>query len=309
MNDDAHDGGLTNGHAMESHVQQASSAEALQALDVIYNPSSTNDLRRQATVYLEQVKSTPDAAVSGFQLANAQYQPPHVRHYGLTVLEHVIRYRWQELSAQEMQDIRLWIIQLTRSVSADQPGFLHNKIAQVWVEIAKQCWTSEWDDMDRIMQALWDLGDPHKGVVLHILETLSEHSFSVKDPSGSGRDTDLGSACVAIFTEQRILEKATAARAASLSLRHGEDGWLKRLMEHLLVWLDSASTSSRTTDAALSLSLKTFAVLRSTMSWAMLRSVSNLQCVLVFCRYLSFPAAVEIQMVGFSVSNSVTSAD
>lgn len=278
-------------------------SQALQALEVIYSPNSSNDSRRDATIYLEQAKTHPQAPAAGFQLALSSDHVPHVRLYGLTILDHAVKYKWQDYDSQQRQTIRDWIIQLARNVDTRQPVFLGNKIAQLWVEAAKKCWLSEWDDFDERLQELWTMSGVHQEVVLHVLETLSEDVFSTKDPSGAGRDTDLGAACVAIFTEEKVLDKAPSSRANTFSVRHGPDGWLKRVMQQLPLWLNDASQN---TGSTFSCFIRAFALLRSAMTWVMLRSVSNLQCVLAFCSYLSAASNVEIRLVCPAVSTPRT---
>lgn len=285
--------GTTASSSSGTNAQSNSLSQALRALDIIYNPRSTNDARREATLYLEQAKLDSNAPSAGFQLALNSNNAAHVRHYGLSMLEHAVRYQWQDYDSYHHRTIRDWIVDLAHNVQADQPLFFRNKIAQLWVEIVKRCWLTEWLEMDEALQELWQLSQIHQEVVLYILETLSEDLFSMKDPAGAGRDTELGAACVAIFTEQRVLDRAGPSRAGSLSVRHGEDGWLKRLMSHLPVWLPQAANNS---DKAVSCAAKAFGVFRVAMTWVMLRSVSNLSCILVFCNYLTFPR-IEIQMV------------
>ena len=274
--------------------ENTSLSQALQALEVIYSPNSSNDSRRDATIYLEQAKTHPQAPAAGFQLALSSDHVPHVRHYGLTILDHAAKYQWQDYDSQQRQTIRHWILQLARNVDPQQPVFLRNKIAQLWVEVAKKCWLSEWDDFDERLQELWAMSGAHQEVVLHLLETLSEDVFSTKDPAGAGRDTDLGAACVAIFTEEKVLDQAPSSRANTFSVRHGSDGWLKRVMQQLTRWLNDAAHN---TGSTFSCFIRAFALLRSAMTWVMLRSVSNLHCVLAFCSYLSLASNVEIRLV------------
>lgn len=47
----------------------------LQALEIIHNPSTKNDVRREASDYLEQLKASDDAPEYGYILSTDRTQP------------------------------------------------------------------------------------------------------------------------------------------------------------------------------------------------------------------------------------------
>ena len=72
-----------------------------QALELIHNPSTENDVRRQASEYLENLKASNEAPQYGFNLSTDRSQPPLVRHFGLSLLSHVIRHEAHQLSEEQ----------------------------------------------------------------------------------------------------------------------------------------------------------------------------------------------------------------
>jgi exportin-5 len=64
-------------------------SNVLHALDLIHNPTTNNDVRREASNYLDHFKHTSDSLQQAFALASDKTRAPLARHYGLSILEHV----------------------------------------------------------------------------------------------------------------------------------------------------------------------------------------------------------------------------
>ena len=154
------------------------------ALRLVYNPHSTNQARHEAQLFLEKVKTIATAPSIGFDLASQPTHEPIVRHYGLSLLEDAIKHKWARYTADQAAYLRSWVLQLAEKVSMGDPLFLRNKVALLWVEVAKRCWAAEWMDMDDMLMSLWRIPGPtvHKELVLYILETLSDEVFIGDDP-------------------------------------------------------------------------------------------------------------------------------
>ena len=87
----------TNGISHDE-VQPASSLELSQitnALDAIYDPRSSNEVRQEASSFLEDSKRHPQAPTYGPAIASDRAHSPTLRHFGLSMLEYSIRYTWE----------------------------------------------------------------------------------------------------------------------------------------------------------------------------------------------------------------------
>src|SRR6266536_676360 len=115
-----------------------------EALDIVHDPYSSNESRRQASLFLEGIKANDEAPYHGFTLASDKNQQSVVRHYALSLLEHAIKHKWVGYSQAQATALREWVLQLSQNVSPDDPLYLRNKTAQLWVEIAKRSWAAEW---------------------------------------------------------------------------------------------------------------------------------------------------------------------
>lgn len=266
-----------------------------QALEVVHSPYSANETRRQASLFLEEIKANAAAPFHGFTLASDKTQQPVVRHYALSLLEHGIKHKWADYSVEQAAGLRDWVLQLSQNVSQDDPLYLRNKTAQLWVEIAKRSWAAEWVDMDELLVRLWEIPDTmvHKEFVLFVLETLSDEIFNGEDTVALLREGALSKACVEIFTPAVVLTEAFPNRQIGTKVRYGEEGWLVRLGEFLNKCLGSDLSSNPQYQNC---AVKTLGVYKSVMPWAIPRAISRASSVPYMVRGLAVPS-VAVQLV------------
>ncbi|RFU29118.1 hypothetical protein B7463_g7211, partial [Scytalidium lignicola] len=259
-----------------------------QALEVVHSPYSSNETRRHASIFLEEIKANDEAPYHGYTLASDKSQQPVVRHYALSLLEHGIRHKWTEYSEEQATTLRSWVLQLSQIISPDDPLYLRNKTAQLWVEIAKRSWAAEWIDMDELMVRLWEIPGSvaHKEFVLFILETLSDEIFNGEDTVALLREGALSKACVEVFTPAVVLTEAFPNRQIGTKVRFGDEGWLVRLGEFLTQCLDSNLSNNPQYQIC---AVKTLSVYKSVMPWAIPRAISRASCVQHMCQGLSVP--------------------
>lgn len=266
-----------------------------QALEVVHSPFSTNDARRQAQDFLERVKDTPEAPIHGHDLAVDRSQPHIVRHYGLFLLEHAIRYQWSSYGQSQVEALLSWVLGLSQVISRDDPPFIRNKTAQLWIEVAKRAWGAEWMDMDTRLVELWNVTDSavHKEFVLSVLETLSDEVFTGEDSVVSLREGVLSKACVEIFTPTSVLLEVFPNRQAGPDVRHGHEGWLTRITQFLSLCLSSGVKDNSDVKSC---ATKSLAALQTLLPWAIPKAIIAADCVNVLCGGLACETS-EIQKV------------
>jgi exportin-5 len=299
--------GSSNGHGNLS-VQVAVSSEHIngggnttllprihEALDIVHGPYSSNDSRRQASLFLEEIKTDDEAPYHGFTLASDKNQQPVVRHYALSLLEHAIKHKWADYSEAQGTVLREWVLQLSQQISPDEPLYLRNKTAQLWVEVAKRSWAAEWIDMDELLVRLWETPGSvvHKEFVLFVLETLSDEVFNGEDTVAILREGALSKACVEIFTPAIVLAEAFPNRQIGMTVRYGEEGWLVRVGELLNQCLDNDLFHNSQYQSC---ATKTLAVYKSVMPWAIPRAIGSASCVQHMCKSLA-ASSVAVQLV------------
>lgn len=263
------------------------------ALEVVHSPHSTNDARREAQSFLEEVKDIPEAPFQGYTLASDKAQAPVVRHYALSLLEHAIRYRWASYTDEQSRTLRNWVLELSQAVSKGDPSYLRNKTAQLWVEVAKRSWGSDWTDMDAMLVELWQIPNSpaHKELVMFVLEALSDEVFAGDDSVVAMREGVLSKACVEIFTPTAVLIEAFPNRQPGPDVRCGHEGWLSRLSDFLGLCINADAN-----DEVKMCIVKGFSVFLSLMPWAIPRAISSARCVDILSAGLASPST-EIQKV------------
>ena len=280
----------------QSHGQELEGLSQIhQALDAVHSPHSQNDARRQAQDFLEKIKDHAEAPAQGYELAADKSQSPIVRHYALSLLEHAIQYRWSTYTEEQAAALRRWVILLGQALDREDPLYLRNKTAQLWVEVAKRCWGAEWMDMDSMLAELWQASDSvvHKELVMFVLETLSDEIFTGDDPVVAMREGVLSKACVEIFTPTAVLLEVFPNRQPGPDVRCGHEGWLNRLSELLDYCINSNQKDNPEVKAC---AIRALSVFLSLMPWAIPRAVAAANCVRTLTTGLASPVA-EIQKV------------
>ncbi|KAI7071700.1 nuclear import and export protein Msn5 [Hortaea werneckii] len=262
-----------------------------QALDATLDPRVPNDVRQQALGHLESLKHQPDAPHYGFALADDWQQNAGVRYFGLQLLEFAVRYKWTEYNPAHTEQIRTWIKCLAGSLRDDDradPSFLRNKVAQVWVEVAKRSWGDEWMDMDAALVTLWEKPMSEKGVVnklfvCYVLETLSEDVVNSEDPVAGLRLDVLGAALNEIMIPLGLYEEYRHTRPGNQKeVRCGEQGWLSRMAEFFALCVKQARMGGQHVELVEKMSscaVKALNAMRPTMSWISLRAAVEANCV------------------------------
>jgi exportin-5 len=346
---------------MASNTTSATLPNLIEALRAIHDPRTPNDVRHSASSFLESSKTDPQAPDWGYALASDTSQPPEVRHMGLKLLEHGLRYGFTsagaeaattedetvrqladyETEARRLREVRGWVERLAGGVGNGEPAFVRNKIAQLWVEVAKRLWGGEeegWSGMDAGLVALWEGRAPSVSnggggqtppaaneapgdrlekvqMVLEILETLSEDVFNRDDAAVQTRGSELGKACVDVFIPAEVLAREFPERDAAyngISMRSGEQGWITRIAE-LLQWCLGpggglqGGASGREAERVADTVVKALAALKAAVGWVMPKALAATNIVSAIARGLAVPV-VTVQLVGcnaFLVPSSI----
>ena len=284
----------------ENDVLPSIDVRILQALEIIHDPRSTNILRRNASQYLEEIKSDDKAPYHGFVLASSRSQPAIARHFGISLLDHAVRHRWVVYTIEERLAVRGWVLELAESIAQDDPSYIRNKIAELWVEIAKRSWVLDWMNMDELLVRLWESSVEQKLLVLTILETLSEDIFGHEDTTAGLRGTDLNRACVDIFTPATVLVEQFPSREISVNVRYGEEGWLARIG----TLLDWCTSDGQLDDTHRACALKGLSAFKSAIGWVIPKALITTRAVQRVCACLS-TSSISIQLVSILLGNHI----
>lgn len=277
--------GLSNGHVLP---------KILGALEVVYNTRSAKDARDDAQNFLESVKTLKEGPSHGYTLASDKQQDPVVRYHGLSLLEHSIIHKWDQYGSEEAACLRAWVLDLAEHISRADPQYIRNKIAQLWVEVAKRCWGAEWMDMDAMLVQLWQLPGfgVHKELVLAVLGSISEEVIGGDDPVVAARETILDKAVVDIFMSAAVIAEDFPSRQPGAPVRCGDEGWFQRAV----ALLSECMASDMQNEEVRVCATKTLSLLTIILPWTFLNAV--IQSDAVRCLYDGLVAShVAVQKV------------
>lgn len=84
-----------------------------------------------------------------------------MRHYGLQLIQHAIRYSFVNYDLEQKLAIRNWIIDLAVSVQPEDPYYLKEKVAILWVAVAKRVWGL---DLENTLTSQESVNGNHNGI-------------------------------------------------------------------------------------------------------------------------------------------------
>lgn len=117
-------------------------------LGVVSSPNATNQERIQATQFLESIKQQPTEQVIQLatQLVGVQLAG-FIRHFGLQLLEHLIKSQWPQYGPEQKQSITNTIFTVIKYGLKDmfaEDSFIKQKVASLLVEVAKREFPQHW---------------------------------------------------------------------------------------------------------------------------------------------------------------------
>ncbi|XP_069000739.1 exportin-5 isoform X1 [Embiotoca jacksoni] len=151
--------------------------QLVKAVNVIMDAETSQIYRLEALKFCEEFKESSSFCVPcGLQLA-AKAQPAVVRHFGLQILEHVIKFRWNNMEQAEKVQLKECAMQLLATGThpiLEEESHIKDGLSRIVVEMIKREWPQHWPDMLKEMEALTNQGEAQTELVMLILLRLAE---------------------------------------------------------------------------------------------------------------------------------------
>ncbi|XP_076324689.1 exportin-5-like protein Ranbp21 [Tachypleus tridentatus] len=161
---------------MEDEIKRVAE-KLVSAIDIHMNPYVSQKEREDAYKICEDFKeNSPLCVQCGLQLTNKDYSSV-VRHFGLQLIEHVIKFKWNGMTQEEKVFIKDNAMQLlatgTEHILVEH---CHIKFAlsRIIVEMVKREWPQHWPSFLQEMYELSAIGETQKELVLLIFLRLAE---------------------------------------------------------------------------------------------------------------------------------------
>lgn len=162
------------------------------------NPLSPQPLRLEALEKIEDFKNnSPLCAQCGLFLVRCNDYSHIVRHTGIQLMEHCIKYRWYVISQEEKVFIKESCIALLAADGSDIIPLLHahrhtlDAISRIFVEMIKREWPQQWPNMFQEFSAICALGTVQTELILLVFLRLSEDVVSLQTLDSQARRRDL----------------------------------------------------------------------------------------------------------------------
>uniref|UniRef100_A0A0P4W0G1 Importin N-terminal domain-containing protein n=1 Tax=Scylla olivacea TaxID=85551 RepID=A0A0P4W0G1_SCYOL len=186
---------------MEASPQVVEVASQLaQAVNTTLDPSVSHAVRLASYNLLEKVKEESELAVGcGFYLAHRDREPV-VRHLGLQLLEHAIRYKWNDLSVQQKVYIKENSMQLVAEGTLDllsEHLYVKDKVSRLVVEMMKREWPQHWPGLLEELHQLSKRGPTQTELVLFVFLRIAEDVATLQNLESNQRRRDLYQAMTA----------------------------------------------------------------------------------------------------------------
>lgn len=243
--------------------------QILQALEVVHEPRSSRDERRQAQEFLELIKMSEELPFWGFQLALPEAYGKNyiVRHFGLSLLQHSVSKKFHTFDRAKTLAVRDWIVTLSGKALEDDPHYLKEKLGFLWASMAKRIWgcflvkasdaadadksvskddaNDGWASMDADLWELWSASTQTRELSLVIFRTLFEDIYVLDDPLASKRTSILNQLSVLVTTPNNVLDQIYEPNPNLAICKLLDQGWFVVWSKYLLEVLSNNDISSK----------------------------------------------------------------
>ncbi|KAI8477689.1 Exportin-5 [Branchiostoma belcheri] len=141
------------------------------------SPMSASQQRQEAYQLCENFKEhSPHCAACGLQLAQKNNNPV-IRHFGLQLLEHCAKFRWNSWQPPEKVQFKDTVLKMmaegVENILTEQP-YIKDALSKIVVELIKREWPQHWPTMMEELSRVAALGETQTELVLLIFLRLVE---------------------------------------------------------------------------------------------------------------------------------------
>ncbi|KAJ7365547.1 Exportin-5 [Desmophyllum pertusum] len=154
----------------------------IQAVETALNPSTAQQQRIEAYEFIEQFKASSPLCVPVGLLLYDRQNAAVVRHTGLQLLEHAVKFNWNSMNLDDqarLKGISLHLLAQGSGSLPDEPLHIKEALSRLVVEITKREWPQKWGSLLPDLNSICALGDVQTEVVLMILLRLAEDVISM----------------------------------------------------------------------------------------------------------------------------------
>ncbi|KAI4484620.1 hypothetical protein M0804_007186 [Polistes exclamans] len=193
------------------------SAELARVVEVMMSPNIPQQQRIEVYNACERFKETsPLCAQCGLYLAQkSPNRSPVVRHFGLQLMEHCIKYRWTQISQSEkifIKENAMKLLQEGTEPLLQEEAHIKDALSRIVVEMIKREWPQQWPTLLSELSQICTRGESQTELVLLVFLRLVEDVALLQTLESNQRRKDiyqaLNSNMAEIFTFfMRLMEQ------------------------------------------------------------------------------------------------------
>ncbi|KAJ8725207.1 hypothetical protein PYW07_016165 [Mythimna separata] len=208
--------------------------ELSRAVELTLIPTVSHEERSQAYNACESFKeNSPWCAQAGLLLASGNQYSPGVKHFGLQLMEHTVKYRWTQITQAEKIFIKENAMKLLY-MGGWETSHLNDALARVIVEMIKREWPQQWPTLLAELSDACSRGHRHTQIVLHVFLRLAEDVAILQTLENNQRRKDINQGLTSNMSEifaffMRLIEmhvqefrEKTAAGDYASAASHGQ---------------------------------------------------------------------------------------
>ncbi|CAD7087155.1 unnamed protein product [Hermetia illucens] len=174
----------------------ALASELARAVELIMNPTTSPEARKEAYEACESFKdASPLCAQAGLFLASGHQFSTSVKHFGLQLMEHTVKFKWNTISHQEKIFIKESSMQLllTGVGPAEDISLapLKDALSRIIVEMIKREWPQQWTTLLAELSDACARGEAQTELVLLIFLRLVEDVALLQTIESNQRRKDI----------------------------------------------------------------------------------------------------------------------
>ncbi|XP_014241155.1 exportin-5 [Cimex lectularius] len=165
------------------------------AVELTMNPNASQAERLEAYNACEVFKEkSPFCIQCGLYLAQRPHYSQFVRHFGLQLMEHCIKYRWYNLNHGEKLFIKenaMKLVECGMDSLLEDEAHMRDVLSRVVVEMIKREWPQQWGTLLAELNECSSKGCVQTELVLHVLLRLVEDVAVLQNLESIQRRKDL----------------------------------------------------------------------------------------------------------------------
>ncbi|KAL2740682.1 exportin-5 [Vespula squamosa] len=172
------------------------SAELARVVEVMMSPNIPQQQRIEVYNACERFKeSSPLCAQCGLYLAQkSPNRSPVVRHFGLQLMEHCIKYRWTQISQSEkifIKENAMKLLQEGTEPLLQEEAHIKDALSRVVVEMIKREWPQQWPTLLSELSQACTRGESQTELVLLVFLRLVEDVALLQTLESNQRRKDI----------------------------------------------------------------------------------------------------------------------